>query len=269
MAGIKGTGFGATPAPSSATAGDDTAESIDVDEQELDSASQRFQDKAAQRSSDQENGQYRSDSRRPTDRDKSKRDDTRSDLSPTASERRLFEQRSFEERQEKRKRAMEEVEDAALAALGSQGDRVLRGLQGLSSDGVVQAGQADPAQSSLSEVIEKLADRILVSQPQAGQSEVRIKLNMESLTGTEAALMRDAYGLSVRFAAASADAARLLEAGLPQLQRILDRHELDHHNGDPVRIKVEQNEASDGSPAHSDGRSRNRRDLRDELLDQG
>ncbi len=264
MVGMKGTGFAAAPAPSSASAED---EAVDTDGQDLDSASQRFQDLADRPSEDRKKDRSRSDNRRPADRDKAKGGEADADKSSSAADRRLFERQSFSKRQDERKRTIEEMQDAALSGFSSQGDRVLHGLQGLTSAGPDQASQTEPARPSVSEIMERLADRILVARPEAGQPEVRIRLNMESLSGTEVSIARAADGLSVRFAAVSAEAARLLEAGLPQLQRVLDRHELDHHRGEPVRIKVEQGQATDGSGAHGDGRSRNRRDLRDELSD--
>lgn len=153
-----------------------------------------------------------------------------------------------------------------MAAL--QGERVLQGLQGLPEQVEAQSTPTEAAPSKLSEIVEKLTDRILVSAPEAGQAEVRIKLNMDTLQGTEILLARDANGLNVRFDAPSSDIARLLDSAMPGLKEVLEQSWSEKHKGEGVRIEVGTAKAGGDANDTGDGRSRNRRDLRDELSDE-
>ena len=139
-------------------------------------------------------------------------------------------------------------------------DRILGNLQGMTdqSDGV-----ADTTKTNLNELVGKLANRLLVAEPKPGQSKVQIMLNESSLAGTEVTLQREAGVLSVTFNTSSDAAARLLNSGLPALQQTLQAHEARTHK-DQVSLEVKTEQDGSDADGSGDGRSRNRRDLRDE-----
>jgi len=110
----------------------------------------------------------------------------------------------------------------------------------------------------ISELADKLADRILVTDRSAStDSEVRIKLNESVLQGAEITLRRDQGEIVIQMTVANGDLREQLQPHTGNLQYSLEKR-LDA----PVRIQV--NVQTDAGDSSGDGRSRNRRDLRDE-----
>ena len=226
----------------------------DLDGAELDKASRHFADASEPKTGDPDKAARRED-RRPDAKTRSRDDGTR-----------------HEARDKGRGRAPV-----------ARGERVLQGLHGLQELSGLQGFQglqglhdqvqtaplvAHATPTNPSDMVAKLADRILVSAPDAGHPEVRIKLNMDTLQGTEIALARDAHGLSVRFDAPSSQIARLLDTALPDLKAALEQRVSEKHAGEPVRIEVQTSKAGSNADDTGDGRSRNRRDLYQELADE-
>lgn len=113
----------------------------------------------------------------------------------------------------------------------------------------------------MDQIAERLAQRILVSDStHTTHSEVRIQLRESVLQGAEIALCHDQGQLVVTFNVADSDMAHWLAPRTDHLQQTLA-----NRLNEPVRIEVNvssQNTGDQDTPG--DGRSRNRRDLRDE-----
>lgn len=111
---------------------------------------------------------------------------------------------------------------------------------------------------AMSQQIERLVDRILVSAPAAdGTTEVRITLDKNLLEGTEIAMIhRPGEGLSVEFMSDKLESQRFL---LPNLSALRER--LAERTGEAVAVRMSENASSDTG----DGRSRNRRNLYEEM----
>jgi type III secretion system needle length determinant len=153
---------------------------------------------------------------------------------------------------------------------GNPFDGGLAGLLGQMADGILKTVAPAPefsapvntAAASESATIAsqcgELVESIIASQPAAdGSAEVRIRLDRAWLPDTEIRLIRtpDA-GLEVEFATDSPEAQRFLQPNLSELRgRLSERME--------GRIAVRMSESSSG--ADSDGRSRNRRNLYEEI----
>ncbi|MCG8693867.1 MAG: flagellar hook-length control protein FliK [Minwuiales bacterium] len=148
--------------------------------------------------------------------------------------------------------------ETAPSARPLTGDRVLQGLHAVPDQPTTAAAQAEGPDTHLSEIVQKLVDRILVSEPKSGQPEVRIMLNTATLEGTEITLSRDANGLSVRFQTPSPEVAQRLNEAQNALQQTLE-----HNKAEPVRIEIEARREG-GAQDRGNDRSRNRRDLREE-----
>jgi type III secretion system needle length determinant len=123
------------------------------------------------------------------------------------------------------------------------------------SQGLTQsAAPGAPSSPSISDLAEKLADRILVSKPETGKSEVRIELNIDKLQGASITLRQDANGLKVVFDSPSPEVTnRLMETRGELVQR------LQAATGETVSVDVKERHSGQDQPG--DGRSRNRRDL--------
>ena len=108
--------------------------------------------------------------------------------------------------------------------------------------------------------LDNLVERILVSVPKAdGTAEVRIKLDPRLLLATEITLKsQPGEGLTVEFMSDNVDSQRFLLPNLSSLQeRLTDR------TGDMVTVRMSENASGDTG----DGRSRNRRNLYEEMGD--
>lgn len=144
--------------------------------------------------------------------------------------------------------------DGGAAALLAQG--------GLKQQPAVPAdiAPAAPAEKPGAAKMDNLVERILVSVPKAdGAAEVRIKVDPKLLPNTEIAIAsRPGEGLSVEFLSDDVNSQRFL---LPNLGALRDR--LAEKTGDTVAVRMSENASSDTG----DGRSRNRRNLYDEIGD--
>lgn len=160
----------------------------------------------------------------------------------------------------------DDVSDSDSEPDSGAGDRILQGLFG----SPLQSTDPFPLDSTTAPVVnhdrieqlaDRLAERILVSdRTHTTDSEVRIQLRESVLPGTEITLRHDQGQLVVTFNVAQADTAGLLAPQTDDLQRALT-----NKLNESVRIEVNvssQDSGGQGSPG--DGRSRNRRDPRDE-----
>ena len=88
------------------------------------------------------------------------------------------------------------------------------------------AAQVSAPDGDMGELVDKLVDRILVSEPKAGnQAEVRIQLNDTALRDTEIILNRGADGLlSVRLVTDNASSMQTLVAAQQSLKEQLEKH---------------------------------------------
>ena len=88
------------------------------------------------------------------------------------------------------------------------------------------AAQVSAPDGDMGELVDKLVDRILVSEPKAGnQAEVRIQLNDTALRDTEIILNRGADGLlSVRLVTDNASSMQTLVAAQQGLKEQLEKH---------------------------------------------
>jgi len=155
------------------------------------------------------------------------------------------------------------------------GDRILQGLQGASDPtgiGPTKEVSAPADAQTLSELVDKLADRVLVSQRSVtADSTVRIRLQQTVLQGSEITIHREQGELVVSLAVGSRELGEQLQADLGKLQSGLQ-----NRLNEPVRVKVDvrtdsgdsQDRGTDGRDTDGDpgdGRSRNRRDPQEEL----
>ena len=91
---------------------------------------------------------------------------------------------------------------------------------------VAAAAQVAAPDGDMGELVDKLVDRILVSEPKPGnQAEVRIQLNDTALRDTEIILNRGADGLlSVRLVTDNASSMQTLVAAQQSLKEQLEKH---------------------------------------------
>ena len=143
--------------------------------------------------------------------------------------------------------------DAAEAATALSGDQILRGMAvAPSAQAVGTASPSAPEPSSgVSEVIEKIADQVLVSKPDAQNTEIRVKLKSSLLEGAEVSLQREpGGGLLVKFDTSSYAAAQRIDGFSEHLKQ-----HMESRTSQAVRVVVHTQTES-----QTDGRSRNRRD---------
>lgn len=163
----------------------------------------------------------------------------------------------------------EEFTDINSEPEQSSGDRILQNLFGQSLHPTAPSlleQTSSPISSSdqidrIDQLADRLAQRILVSdRAHTTDSEVRIQLRESVLQGAEISLRHDQGQLVVTFNVTHSDTAGLLLPQTDDLQRALA-----NKLNESVRIEVNvSSESSSGQDKPSDGRSRNRRDLRDE-----
>ena len=125
-------------------------------------------------------------------------------------------------------------------------------------------GSAVQATSALTQAqCGELVERILVSQPTAdGAQEIRLRLDRQWLPDTEVRLVRAESGLSVEFVSDDVGAQRFL---LPNLSALRER--LAERLDGAVTVRMSENAAADGDADTGDGRSRNRRNLFEEMAE--
>ncbi len=162
--------------------------------------------------------------------------------------------------------AVDDAPDASSEPDASAGDRILQGLFGSplqSTDPLPLDSTTAPVANHdrIEQLADRLAERILVSdRSHTTDSEVRIQLRESVLPGTEITLRHDQGQLVVSFNVTQADTASLLMPQTDDLQRALTQK-----LNESVRIEVNvSSQESGGQGSPGDGRSRNRRDPRDE-----
>ncbi|MEM1304139.1 MAG: type III secretion HpaP family protein [Planctomycetota bacterium] len=138
----------------------------------------------------------------------------------------------------------------------SLGDTILRGMS-RGADVAATAGAQAGRDATLDGVVQQIADRILVSEPNSGQREVRIILKDSVLPGTEVRLTQHAGKLQIQFVSESQKSLDLLNQNQTVLQQRLNE-KLTKHD---VTVQVEMD--GQGQP-DQDGRSRERQEITDE-----
>lgn len=136
------------------------------------------------------------------------------------------------------------------------GDAILRGLQGKPEPEAAPPVSSATTNTELSQIAEKVASRILVAGRSTGAPEVRITLNESFLNGVEVRIRRDQGQVIVEFTPSSTRSQSLLHERGDDLQTALKER-----LGDDVRVEIR---AQDAGRQNRDGRSRQRRWVRDE-----
>jgi hypothetical protein len=154
------------------------------------------------------------------------------------------------------------------------GDAILRNLSGQTGDvDQTQAVQRPaPTDSSLSDMVNQVADRILVGQSSTtGQQEVRILLKDDVLGGTEIRVSENAGAYEITFVAENKDIENFLATRQEQISTALGE-KLDKdikvavtdRDGTPNQQGDERGRQQGQGGQPNDGRSRNRRSVQDE-----
>jgi type III secretion system needle length determinant len=149
-----------------------------------------------------------------------------------------------------------EEESAPESPFAAFGDAILDGLS--KTAGPVAVETTPPADGGgFEQVVQQICDKILVSEPGSGVREVRIMLKESALPGTEIRLIQDAGRLQVQFITDNADVHTRLAQQQATLQALLNEKLRDHE----VVVEVAMDSQS---PDTGDGRSRERRDAKEE-----
>lgn len=105
---------------------------------------------------------------------------------------------------------------------------------------------ASQAPHELSDLANKLVDRILVSQPDAAQQEVRISLGKDIMPDTEICLQRDLNGqLRIIITSENPSSFQTLVAEQHSLRQLLEKQE-----GAAVRVEIQQGAEEDNDAKH-------------------
>lgn len=145
------------------------------------------------------------------------------------------------------------------ALLGNAGRALLAG-----GTEPLAASATQPVAAAVPVNLGEIVDQILVAQPGPdGGQEVSLKINQPWLPATEINLLRKAGGeLAVEFRSDHPDAQRFL---LPNLAELRGR--LESRLESPVVVRLAEHAGSNSGGADSEGRSRNRYTLIEELGD--
>ena len=136
------------------------------------------------------------------------------------------------------------------------GDAIPRGLQGKSEPELAAVGSTAVSESNLSEIVEKVAARILVADRSTGAPEVRITLNQSFLNGAEVRVRHDGGQIVVELTSPNPESQSFLrERGNDLQQALQDRL------GGEVRVEIR---SQDAGRDPQDGRSRQHRSVQDE-----
>jgi type III secretion system needle length determinant len=139
------------------------------------------------------------------------------------------------------------------------GDLILQGMtQKTGAQGAAAADAAAFGAMQMENIVQQVADRILVSPPGAGGQEVRITIKDSILPGTEVRITQNGGQLQISLVTNDARSHELLAQHQAALQERLTE-KLGKHE---VAVKVEMD--SGGQPDR-DGQSRNQRDIESEL----
>lgn len=142
--------------------------------------------------------------------------------------------------------------------LSSPGDAILQGMSRAAPAAVQDA--AAMAGPSLDNVVQQIADKILVSDPgtSGGVREVRIMLKESALPGTEIRILQEAGKLQVQFRTDNTRVQEMLLQNQSSLQTLLSER-LEKHD---VVVDVAMDSRSQDT---NDGRSRQQRNLQEEI----
>lgn len=114
---------------------------------------------------------------------------------------------------------------------------------------------------NINELSDKIADRILIAQPDAnGDAEIRIQIKQDIMPDTEVRITKTGEGIKIDFISMSDDSLRLLNQHVDALSQNLN-----------VRFDgkvVVQVNSGDFSQGNNDGRSRQQRNLYDEIAEE-
>lgn len=140
------------------------------------------------------------------------------------------------------------------------GDSILQAFQSRTVSTSKEPAAAMASRSKISDVATQIADRILVSDPSLdGKQEVRIQLKESVLPGTEVRISKEGGSIRVELTTVNADSYRFLA----EQQTGLQDH-LKTRLGENVQVQVTTAETQGDT---QDGRSRQQRDLYEELQD--
>lgn len=140
----------------------------------------------------------------------------------------------------------------------SAGDAILQGMR--QKD--IEAVQVSQAVKELPRITEEIAERIMVSATGLNDTpEVRIELKDSVLPDTEIRISQQDGRLTIALVSDSVTSIEMLSQALDSLQEQLNRKF-------PDAVEITVSTRADADASGQDGRSRNRRDLYDELRNQ-
>lgn len=139
---------------------------------------------------------------------------------------------------------------AALSASSLMESLFGNHMQPLEAKGAREAAAPAPAAESAA-LVDKLVDRILVSDPGKGMPEVRISLSDKALPGTEISLSRAPDGqLAIRLSCTDPQSFQTLVAAQDSLRAALERQ------GETVRVDVSRSAGADAEQNDAQRQSR-------------
>lgn len=136
------------------------------------------------------------------------------------------------------------------------GDSILRSLQGRSNTESAPATPSAAPDTTIGEIAEKVASRILVADRSTGTPEVRITLNESFLNGAEVRVRQDGGQLVVELNSPNPESQAFLRERGNDLQQALQER-----LGGEVRVEIRSQDTARDQP---DGRSRQQRSVQDE-----
>ncbi|GEM_PF-3421471 len=136
------------------------------------------------------------------------------------------------------------------------GDSILRSLQGRSNTESAPATPSAASDTTIGEIAEKVASRILVTDRSTGTPEVRITLNESFLNGAEVRVRQDGGQLVVELNSPNPESQAFLRERGNDLQQALQER-----LGGEVRVEIRSQDTARDQP---DGRSRQQRSVQDE-----
>lgn len=159
------------------------------------------------------------------------------------------------------KNAMQEGESGNMPSPSALMESLFSGrMNGAQAEAVRSADAASGAQGELGELVDKLVERILVSEPGKGNPEVRITLGEGRLAGTELSLTRAADGqLFVRLSCADAASFQTAVGAQDSLKAALERSDVN------VRVEVTRGGTEGGNEGDAQRRSRGLDDIPDQF----
>lgn len=141
----------------------------------------------------------------------------------------------------------------------SPADAIIQSFQKLSRPDSTAAADGAASSTNISKVAQEIADRILVSDvSRGGGEEVRISLKDSVMPGTEIRILKEGDSIRVEILTASNESHRLLSDNRGSLQDALRERV-----SDSVSVEVKFGES--GAREERNGRSRQQRDLYEEM----